>query len=143
MKQGAAGPKKGSFLRRIFPRRGDGRKEAVRKIALLVLLCIFIGSGAVLLRITILEPMEAQKENDSIRRVYHTAVSEAAPGDAASGGASAAEPAPTFENLKNINKPIRSIFTDSLNNLWIGTNGDGLLRIKNYQKTERKELQNI
>ncbi len=42
----------------------------------------------------------------------------------------------TLENLKNINKPIRSIFTDSLNNLWIGTNGDGLLRIKNYQKTD-------
>ena len=106
MKQGAAGPKKGSFLRRIFPRRGDGRKEAVRKIALLVLLCIFIGSGAVLLRITVLEPMEVRKENDSIRRVYRTAVSEAAPGAAASGGTSAAEPVPSFEELKNINPDI-------------------------------------
>lgn len=40
-----------------------------------------------------------------------------------------------LENLKGINKPIRSIFTDSLNNLWIGTNGDGVLRIKNYNRT--------
>lgn len=33
-----------------------------------------------------------------------------------------------------VRKPIRSIFTDKYNTLWIGTKGDGLLRIKDYEK---------
>lgn len=32
-------------------------------------------------------------------------------------------------NLKN---PVRSIFTDKFNNLWLGTKGDGFVQIKNY-----------
>lgn len=32
-----------------------------------------------------------------------------------------------------IRKPIRSIFLDKASNLWIGTKGDGILRIKDYQ----------
>lgn len=32
-----------------------------------------------------------------------------------------------------VKKPIRSIFTDASNTLWIGTKGDGLIRIKNYE----------
>lgn len=32
-----------------------------------------------------------------------------------------------------IRKPIRSIFMDKINNLWIGTKGDGILRIRDYQ----------
>lgn len=38
----------------------------------------------------------------------------------------------SLDDLKLINKPIRAILTDSLHNLWIGTNGDGLLKIKDY-----------
>lgn len=32
-----------------------------------------------------------------------------------------------------VRKPVRSIFTDRSNTLWIGTKGDGLIRIKDYE----------
>ena len=32
-------------------------------------------------------------------------------------------------------KPVRSIYTDKYNSLWIGTKGDGIIRIPNYDKT--------
>lgn len=39
----------------------------------------------------------------------------------------------TYNNLKfNIAKPIRSIFLDKENSLWLGTKGEGILKIHNY-----------
>ncbi len=35
-----------------------------------------------------------------------------------------------------IQKPIRSIYTDEENNLWIGTKGDGVLRLPNYNEID-------
>ncbi len=39
----------------------------------------------------------------------------------------------TFDNFtSSTQKPVRSIYTDEENNLWIGTKGDGIMRVKNY-----------
>jgi len=39
-----------------------------------------------------------------------------------------------------VKKPIRTIFTDKFNTLWIGTKGDGLLRIRDYDKLNEKKI---
>lgn len=39
-----------------------------------------------------------------------------------------------------VRKPIRSIFTDSDHSLWIGTKGDGLIRIDDYEKQSGGKL---
>lgn len=38
-----------------------------------------------------------------------------------------------------VNKPIRALFVDKENTLWIGTKGDGILKIKNYSKLNNIE----
>lgn len=39
----------------------------------------------------------------------------------------------TFDNFSSsTQKPVRSIYTDENHNLWIGTKGDGIMRVKNY-----------
>lgn len=43
----------------------------VRKLAILALLCVFLGSGGLLLNSLLLEPYRAQKDNDSIRSLYY------------------------------------------------------------------------
>jgi len=40
----------------------------------------------------------------------------------------------------NIQKPIRSIYADEYNNLWIGTKGDGIVRIKDYEQSHSKYI---
>ncbi|MDR1089754.1 MAG: response regulator [Prevotella sp.] len=41
----------------------------------------------------------------------------------------------TFNNLPvKIQKPVRSVYTDEYDNLWIGTKGDGIIKIKNYEE---------
>lgn len=43
----------------------------------------------------------------------------------------------TFDNLTlGIQKPIRAIYTDEFDNLWIGTKGDGIIRINNYNHAD-------
>lgn len=37
-------------------------------------------------------------------------------------------------------KPIRSIYTDSLKNLWVGTKGDGLICIRDYDRLDGKPI---
>jgi len=39
-----------------------------------------------------------------------------------------------------VSKPIRSIYTDKYNALWIGTKGDGLIRISDYDKFEDQSI---
>jgi signal transduction histidine kinase/DNA-binding response OmpR family regulator/ligand-binding sensor domain-containing protein len=39
-----------------------------------------------------------------------------------------------------IKKPIRAIFTDKFNTLWIGTKGDGLIRIKDYDGVDDRNV---
>lgn len=46
-----------------------------------------------------------------------------------------------FENItldqipQNLHKPVRAIYTDEYHNLWIGTKGDGIIRISDYENT--------
>lgn len=48
-----------------------------------------------------------------------------------------------FENItldqipQTLHKPVRAIYTDEYNNLWIGTKGDGIIRISDYEKTAK------
>lgn len=42
--------------------------------------------------------------------------------------------------LPSTQKPIRSIYTDEYNNLWIGTKGDGIMQIKDYDKLNNKKI---
>ena len=42
-----------------------------------------------------------------------------------------------------IQKPIRAIYTDEYNNLWIGTKGDGIIRINNYNELNYPEISQI
>lgn len=42
-----------------------------------------------------------------------------------------------------LQKPVRSIYTDEYDNLWIGTKGDGLIRIKNHSKTDNYQTKTI
>lgn len=39
-----------------------------------------------------------------------------------------------------ISKPIRAIYTDRHNALWVGTKGDGLLRVKDYDKIDDRKI---
>lgn len=37
-------------------------------------------------------------------------------------------------------KPVRAIYTDNYNNIWIGTKGDGIFRIKNYDELNNTKI---
>ena len=97
--------KKPPLYRRLLPWRGDGVREAVRKTALLVFCCAFLVSAFFLLRITLFEPMEVQKESEDIRRIYY-AESSAPSSAPESTPPESAAPAPTFEELQKINSDI-------------------------------------
>lgn len=40
----------------------------------------------------------------------------------------------------NTQKPVRSIYTDEFNNLWIGTKGDGIMHVKNYDQLNNNKI---
>ncbi|MBK5720395.1 response regulator [Dysgonomonas sp. Marseille-P4677] len=42
--------------------------------------------------------------------------------------------------LPGTQKPIRSIYTDEFSNLWVGTKGDGIMQIKNYNLLNNKKI---
>lgn len=42
--------------------------------------------------------------------------------------------------LSGTQKPIRSIYTDEFDNLWIGTKGDGIMQIKHYNQLNNKKI---
>lgn len=50
-----------------------------------------------------------------------------------------------FENItldqipQTLHKPVRAIYTDEYNNLWIGTKGDGIIRISDYENTVKTD----
>ncbi|GHU98187.1 hybrid sensor histidine kinase/response regulator [Bacteroidia bacterium] len=45
------------------------------------------------------------------------------------------------ENMPvNSRKPIRAIYVDSRNDLWVGTKGNGVFRIRNYEELSDKEI---
>lgn len=49
-----------------------------------------------------------------------------------------------FNNLVHkINKPVRVLFVDNEKTLWIGTKGDGILKIQNFDYTRNIDSQNI
>lgn len=39
--------------------------------------------------------------------------------------------------------PVRAIYKDQLNNLWLGTKGNGIIRIKDYESATGYDLQNV
>ncbi|MFC4673301.1 two-component regulator propeller domain-containing protein [Dysgonomonas termitidis] len=46
-----------------------------------------------------------------------------------------------FDNfLSGTQKPVRSIYADESQNLWVGTKGDGIMRIRNYDEHNQREV---
>lgn len=41
---------------------------------------------------------------------------------------------------RNIEKPVRALFLDKENTLWIGTKGDGILKIRDYDRNKNSDL---
>ncbi len=39
-----------------------------------------------------------------------------------------------------VTKPVRSIYTDKYNNLWFGTKGDGVIRVRDYDKVPKDRI---
>ena len=46
----------------------------------------------------------------------------------------------TFNIASGIQKPVRAMYTDEFNNLWIGTKGDGLMTLKNYENYNHSSI---
>lgn len=49
----------------------------------------------------------------------------------------------TNAKINLIKKPVRSLYTDRYSNLWIGTNGDGVLKIRNIDKIQNNNIDKI